>query len=139
MKLEQSLYQVKPFEVERGGVYQVEDLEYLSASVLYTGDLPPMGPGGFGALPFGKKKDGFSDLLSCKSLGPIKTFEMPKINLSKNTAYFPLLKDANQTIGVTHHSNGLGKLKILDGGIEYGTPLIDILNKSLKDWRIDKK
>ena len=34
-------------------VYQIIDLESLSATALYTGKLPPMGPGGFGVLPTG--------------------------------------------------------------------------------------
>jgi hypothetical protein len=64
---------------------------------------------------------------------------MEKINLSKSTAYFKMLEDSNQTIGVTHHQEGLGKLKVNDGGIEYGVPIIDIINKPLSQWRIDKK
>ena len=61
----------------------------------------------------------------------------PKINLTRNTAYIPLTSDGK--IGVTHHEKGLGKLKYNEGGVEYGVPLIDIANKPLKDWRIDKK
>ena len=59
----------------------------------------------------------------------------PKFTL--NTGYFPLTPDGK--IGVTHHKKGLGKLKYNENGVEYGVPLIDIVNKSLKDWRIDKK
>jgi hypothetical protein len=39
MKLEQKLY------------FGIRDLESLSAGILYTGSLPPMGPGGSGVLP----------------------------------------------------------------------------------------
>lgn len=35
-------------------LYNTSSLKYLSASVFYTSDLPPMGPGGFGVLPNGK-------------------------------------------------------------------------------------
>lgn len=63
------------------------------------------------------------------------------INLKKYTDYFPLLNDESQTIGITHHSTGLGKIKIFnkEEKKEYGIPIIDILSKSLKDWNIDKK
>jgi hypothetical protein len=39
-------------------VYQIKDLKNLSASAFYTGDLPPMGPGGFG-VSNGKDSYGF--------------------------------------------------------------------------------
>jgi len=61
------------------------------------------------------------------------------IKFSKSTAYIKLLEDSSQTIGVSHHPNGMGKLKLNDNGIEYGVPLTDIVNKNLSDWRIDKK
>lgn len=61
----------------------------------------------------------------------------PKIDTTRNTAYIPLTYDGK--IGVTHHDKGLGKLKYNEGGVEYGVPLIDIINKPLKYWRIDKK
>ena len=41
------MYQPRVSEI-RQQVYQVVDLESLSASALYTGDLPPMGPGSHG-------------------------------------------------------------------------------------------
>jgi len=56
---------------------------------------------------------------------------------TRNTAYFPLTPEGD--IGVTHHKKGLGKLKYNEGGVEYGIPLCDIMDKPLKDWRIDKK
>lgn len=62
-----------------------------------------------------------------------------KINFSKSTAYIKMLEDSNQTIGVSHHPNGLGKLKVVDNGTEYGVPIIDVINKPLSAWRIDKK
>ena len=62
-----------------------------------------------------------------------------KINFTKSTAYFKLLEDSQQTIGITHHAEGLGKLKIVDKGVEYAVPIIDIHEKSLSAWRIEKK
>ncbi len=59
--------------------------------------------------------------------------------IAKNTEYFQLLQDANQTIGVTHHDKGLGKLKVVDNGVEYGIPIQDIISKPLKSWSIEKK
>ena len=50
MRLEQNLYE-SPCMVQRERVYTIVDLESLSATALYTGKLPPMGPGGFGVLP----------------------------------------------------------------------------------------
>jgi hypothetical protein len=38
--------------------------------------------------------------------------------LAKDTEYCKLLQDSNQTIGITHHKTGLGKLKVVDNGIE---------------------
>ena len=34
----------------------------------------------------------------------------------KPTEYQTLLQDSDQTIGITHHATGLGKLKVVDGG-----------------------
>ena len=61
----------------------------------------------------------------------------PKIKIGGNTAYIGL----GGGVGVTHHEDGLGKLKYYDkeSSEEYSVPLIDILNKYLKDWRIEKK
>ena len=61
------------------------------------------------------------------------------IRSAKATEYTQLSSDASQTIGITHHSTGLGKLKITDDGSEFGVPITDILNKPLSEWRIDKK
>lgn len=49
MQLEQQLYEV-PKASERKSVtyFTTRDLEGLSSSALYTGDLPPMGPGNHG-------------------------------------------------------------------------------------------
>jgi len=94
---------------ERQRVYTIVDLEYLSASALY-GISGPLGESG--------------------PLRPIK-----------KTEYLPLFDDGKFIVGETHHSKGLGKLKVYDQekGIEYGVPIEDIINKPLKDWRIDKK
>jgi hypothetical protein len=61
------------------------------------------------------------------------------IRISTNTGYFKLLQDSNQTIGVTHHKTGMGKLKVNDGGVEYGIPLMDITSKPLSKWRIERR
>ena len=58
---------------------------------------------------------------------------------AKQTEYVKLHQDSNQTIGVSHHKEGLGKLKVVDKGNEYGVPLTDIEKKPLSEWRIDKK
>ncbi len=60
-----------------------------------------------------------------------------KPSFTKNTAYYPLTE--NGQVGITHHPEGLGKLKYNEEGTEYGVPLIDILDKPLEKWRIDKK
>ena len=48
MQLEQMMYQSTPTQrtLKRQRIYQFEDLESLSTTALYTGDLPPMGPAG---------------------------------------------------------------------------------------------
>jgi len=63
------------------------------------------------------------------------------MRIAENTEYFKIHDDNFQTIGVSHHSIGLGKLKVFDKveRAEYGVPLSDILSKSLSDWRIEKK
>ncbi len=63
------------------------------------------------------------------------------IRIAKSTEYFKLLEDSNETIGVSHHSAGLGKMKVFDKNseVEYGVPISDIMNKPLKDWRIDRE
>lgn len=57
MKLENLMY-----ESDKGKerIYSVGDLEYFSSSALYTGDLPPMGPGGCFELP---KGDGYNSII----------------------------------------------------------------------------
>ena len=60
-----------------------------------------------------------------------------KVRPIKYTEYTPLTED--KSIGITHHKNGLGKLKYVGEGIEYGVPVVDLNEKPLKDWRIDKK
>ena len=65
--------------------------------------------------------------------------DIKEVRLIKETEYTQLFQDSNQTIGITHHKIGLGKLKVADNGIEYGVPIIDIHEKSLSDWRIEKK
>lgn len=48
--LEQIAYEIPRISESRQQIYQVADLEELSASALYTGSLPKMGPGGFGFI-----------------------------------------------------------------------------------------
>ena len=52
---------------------------------------------------------------------------------SKNTAYVPVSHGKNFNIGVTHHNNGLGKLKIFDKSQKkiYGVPIKHIHTKRL--------
>jgi len=116
--LEQRLYEPIQ-ESEDLKVYQVGDLESLSASALYIGSRP---------LKIGS--------------GPLKIGSRPlTIRPARNTEYFNILNTSSQTIGLTHHPVGLGKLKIFDheSKTEYGVSITDILNKQLKDWKIDKK
>jgi DNA-directed RNA polymerase subunit E'/Rpb7 len=60
---------------------------------------------------------------------------------AKTTEYLKLSSDRYQTIGITHHETGLGKLKMFDKKreTEFAVTIYDILNKPLKDWKIDKK
>ena len=115
MQLEQTLEIYQPMQTQRTmperrqRSYTIVDLESLSASALYTGEIQ-------------NGADAWR--------GNIR-------NITPNTAYFPLTSDGS--IGVTHHKKGLGKLKYNEDGIEYGVPISDIIEKYLKDWRIDKK
>lgn len=145
-------------------LFEVENLENLSASVLYTDHLPPMGPIFFtdlskSSLDLSPQFDYLDSLLERekkKKEEKIKPFkydsyvykpieiakiEIKPIKLNKYTEYFNLLDDNSQTIGLSHHPTGLGKLKIFDKEEkkEYGIPIYDILFKSLKDWSIDKE
>ena len=74
--------------------------------------------------------------------GPIDKKDIQKFSIvtgpAASTQYAPLSTDANQTIGVTHHPTGLGKLKVTDDGKEYCVPITDILNEPLSRWRIEK-
>jgi len=65
----------------------------------------------------------------------------PDIRIAKNTEYSELLDSSSERIGITHHPNGLGKLKVFDKSqnIEYGVPISDILSRGLSEWRIEKK
>ena len=56
------------------------------------------------------------------------------------TAYAELGSDDRYNIGITHHDNGSGKLKVYDKEEEkeYGIPICDIV-RPLKDWRIDER
>lgn len=53
--LEQIAYESPRVLEQKQQVYVVGDLESLSASALYTGDLPPLGPTSTGKSGFGKK------------------------------------------------------------------------------------
>ncbi len=114
MQLEQTLEMYRPTQIQinlpeqRQRTYTIRDLESLSSTALYTGEL----------------QNGASWARG------------PEINFSKNTAYFPLTFD--KQMGITHHSSGLGKLKYTQDGIEYGVPISDIIDKPLEKWRIDR-
>ncbi len=83
MKLEQSLYEARPVESERLK-YTIGDLESLSASVLYTGNLPPMGPGGFGGGDFGN--GGGPKFKDYPLFGALK---IPNVGTSNFKVYLP--------------------------------------------------
>ncbi|MBU1129137.1 MAG: hypothetical protein KJ949_00735 [Nanoarchaeota archaeon] len=129
MKLEQRMYELVQESKENLRVYVVSDLESLSSVALYYGNKgSPLGSlGSFGIVKTSLMTESAPNVESVRS--------------AKNTEYFNLLNTSSQTIGVTHHPVGLGKLKIFDNEleIEYGVPIIDILNKPLRNWRIDKK
>ena len=113
-QLEMLAYEAKPVQIQRQVIYQIRDLESLSATALYYGS---------GGSPLG-------------SLGAFGI-----VRPAKKTEYFPLSDTESQKIGVTHHPEGLGKLKVYDKDTdtEYGVPITDILNKALNNWKIDKK
>ncbi len=77
--------------------------------------------------------------------GPIDKKDMIKFGIVerpiKNAEYIKLSSTPQQTIGVSHHKTGLGKLKVLDkeSNTEYGVSISDILNKPLSEWKIEKK
>lgn len=140
--LEQITYEVPRALERKQVVYQIGDLESLSATALYYGDGSSSGSSsgfggglGFGIVERKDKKKGPS------SGGPKPSISIESIRLARNTEYFQLSNTVTQTMGVTHHPSGLGKLKIYDKETdkEYGVSLRDILNKPLKDWGIDKK
>jgi hypothetical protein len=62
------------------------------------------------------------------------------IRVIKNTEYQKLISDQKTglNVGITHHSKGLGKLKVSQDSVEYGVPIVDI-QKPMAEWRIDKK
>ena len=63
--------------------------------------------------------------------GIVDTPSMPA-RTAKSTEYLKLSSDIDQTIGITHHKTGLGKLKVLDkeSKTEYGVTIDDILNNN---------
>lgn len=65
----------------------------------------------------------------------------PNIRIIKSSEYSKLLDGPNETIGISHHPAGLGKLKVFDKsqGIEYGVPVQDIMSRNLSEWRIEKR
>jgi hypothetical protein len=208
MKLEQQLYHSSRPSVEENRKYfDIGDLEYLSASALYSGASINFSPGSFGGGFLKEKKSGSGSLNSLEEVHfpkptggskplsfpkiemPKFSYEIPKVNSgpinvggskplklpeidfakfaekylgnlnlpkggskplgfpkieirpAKKTEYFNLLDDSNQTIGITHHPVGLGKLKVYDRreDKEYGIPIIDIIDKNLRDWNFDLK
>ena len=96
-ELEKSLYDIRPVK-EDLLVYQVGNLESLSASALYTGDLPPMGPGGLGRGGFGNGGG-------------------PKF---KDYPMFGVLK--TPSVGTSNFKVQLPKSNAIDKGIKISTP-----------------
>ncbi len=135
MKLEQSLDNIKPVESERLKVYTIGNLEYLSAGALYTGNLPPMGPGGFGGGGFGNSGGPkFKDYPMFGGFKPIGSF-----------SDFGLSKDFNRGPGILKESfNFLERYRAGEHedygkdhlNLEYLSP---ITGKSLINIHIDMK
>jgi hypothetical protein len=67
--------------------------------------------------------------------------KIDNIRLANQTEYMGFqMEDSNFDFGITHHSTGLGKLKIHsnDSGTEYNVPVADIL-KPMAEWRIERR
>ncbi len=63
------------------------------------------------------------------------------IRIAKETEYIPFeLEDPQFNFGVSHHSTGLGKLKVYDksASVEYNVPVED-LTKPMAEWRIEQR
>jgi hypothetical protein len=74
----------------------------------------------------------------CMSGNPL---QIESVRLARNTEYLGFrLNDPIYDFGVTHHSTGLGKLKVFskENGTEYGVPVEDLM-KPMSQWRIDKR
>ena len=122
--LEQIAYEVPKVSETKQQVYEVGDLESLSASVLYTGHLPPMGPGGFGVLPSGGKKDPLLDISGYPSQN--LSIEVPKVGMtftegliikSLTSGSFVLQEDFGGVGNIyTSHPNGNGSTRFYGTG-----------------------
>ena len=131
MQLEQSLEIYHPMASrERQTTYfVVGDLESLSASALYTGDLPPMGPSGCGALPSAKVSD-------------VKPLDIPMFGISGNSGMsFIDLPSMNLQAhcheganGTTHFMNyDREKIQMLDS-YQFAMGDLYAKNLGLKSW-----
>jgi len=74
--LEQIAYESKRVSEQRQRVYQVGDLEQLSATELYTGHLPKFGPGGFGLPKFTPKPLPDLPMFPTKPIGSVSDFKL---------------------------------------------------------------
>ncbi|OGJ13272.1 hypothetical protein A3K82_01800 [Candidatus Pacearchaeota archaeon RBG_19FT_COMBO_34_9] len=95
--------------------YSITDLENLSASVLYTGHLPPMGPGGFGLLPKGDSygisipiytREGTVDSSSLGTYAPPKLQPRPDLTMRDFPASGFQLHIHEGVGGITHFKHG---------------------------------
>ena len=116
------------------------ELYSLSALKFYTGLL-----GGNNSL-FRSSPLGGGSLFGRESIFDrmerlAKSRPLSSLRFIKNTEYLKLFEDEQLVVGETHHSKGLGKLKLFDKGTEkeFSVPLIDINDKPLWDWRINRK
>lgn len=124
--LEQIAYEVSRVSEIREQVYQVGDLEELSAGALYTGHLPKMGPGGFG-LPSVRVSDvgtsGYFTTIRDGAAEPDMVFKTPELLITATKEGRSLGKNSIQ---YADSKGWMGSIELLN------IPEISYL-KSLKD------
>ncbi len=111
MELEQLMDKSLGKIQQRKRVYTIGDLESLSASALYTGDLPPMSMGGF-KLPKEKSQDKVLDISGYPTNSedlPVPIKIVPLANSGITIPYGNLgineLKDMHDTFNVDRYGN----------------------------------
>jgi hypothetical protein len=70
-----------------------------------------------------------------------KPLQIENIRPARNSEYLGFgSSDPYFNFGVTHHSTGLGKLKVYSkiNGVEYNVPVDDLM-KPMSKWRIEKR